>query len=333
MLRTSVTSTAPDAASSASALGISVNPEQLAVNATSPGAISTSATLTVSGGVPPYTYGWSRMNGSRINASGAQTGVFNAVVEAGETLTETFRATVIDAAGNIGSTDLPVTFSMLPPFVFNHTITSNTFNYNLKNAAIAAGWDQIAPLEATVTINSDVIVGSSSTSGYAFDTGSGISAGSVLTLVNNGKILGAGGDGGKGGTSTIFNTSNNTAGSKGGTALLAQHAIFITNNGEIGGGGGGAAGQTPSAGGNGGGGGQGSAGGKGGAKGYAGSGVWSVTSAGTDGTATRPGSPGGGKLGSTGASTNLSGGAGGACVKGNVFIRWLKPGICHGLLY
>jgi hypothetical protein len=43
-------------------------------------------------------------------------------------------------------------------FAFNATIATNTQNYNLRTAAIAAGWNQTDPLVATVTINSGVYV-------------------------------------------------------------------------------------------------------------------------------------------------------------------------------
>jgi len=43
-------------------------------------------------------------------------------------------------------------------FVFNQTISVNTQNYNLKAAAIAAGWDQVLPLNATITVNAGVYI-------------------------------------------------------------------------------------------------------------------------------------------------------------------------------
>ena len=124
-------------------------------------------------------------------------------------------------------------------FVFNQTISSDTTNYNIKSAAIAAGWDQTKPLIATVTINAGVYVYSTSTGSYAFDTGSSFFAGSTLALINNGIILGRGGDGGTGGLS--FNVAG-TAGGTGGPAFIARYAINVTNNGTIGGGGGGGGG-------------------------------------------------------------------------------------------
>ena len=84
-------------------------------------------------------------------------------------------------------------------FVFNQTISSNTNDYNLRNAAIAAGWDQVLVLQATVTINAGVFVGSSSTGSAAFQTGSSFPAGSTLAIINNGSIVGRGGNGGSAG--------------------------------------------------------------------------------------------------------------------------------------
>jgi len=118
-------------------------------------------------------------------------------------------------------------------YTFNQTIATNTTNYNLKSAAIAAGWDQVKPLIATITINSGVYVYSTSTGTYAFDTGSTFPSGTTLTLINNGIIQGCGGNGGAG---------NAGAGVAGGPAFIARHAITVTNNGTIGGGGGGGGG-------------------------------------------------------------------------------------------
>jgi len=123
-------------------------------------------------------------------------------------------------------------------FTFNQTISSDTTNYNLKSAAISAGWNQTSALIATVTINGGVYVYSTSTGSYAFDTGSTFPAGSTLALTNNGIILGRGGDGGTGG----LNTTPGTAGGAGGPAFIARYAISVTNNGTIGGGGGGGGG-------------------------------------------------------------------------------------------
>lgn len=123
------------------------------------------------------------------------------------------------------------------PFVFQATIAANTNNYNLRAAAVAAGWPTGIPLQATVTINSGVVVGSASTGTVAFDTGVTFPVGTILSLINNGTIAGAGGNGGYSAPNT-----NATNGAPGGPAVTAQQAISITNNGTIGGGGGGGGG-------------------------------------------------------------------------------------------
>ncbi len=125
-------------------------------------------------------------------------------------------------------------------YTTNLTISSHTTNYNLRAAALAAGWNGTAPLVVTVTINSGGYVYSTSTGAYAFDTGSGFPAGSQLTLVNNGVILGCGGGGGMGGYYV-----DGLPGAAGGPAFIARYALRVTNNGSnMGGGGGGGGGGT-----------------------------------------------------------------------------------------
>jgi hypothetical protein len=127
-------------------------------------------------------------------------------------------------------------------FVFEPTIAVNTANYNIKAAAVAAGWDQIRPLKATVTVNAGVYVYSTSTGAYAFDTGATFPAETTLALINNGTIIGMGGAGSAGDWNNtdpypryyVYGTP-----AAGGPALIAQYALTVTNNGVIGGGGGG----------------------------------------------------------------------------------------------
>lgn len=130
----------------------------------------------------------------------------------------------------------------------NLTISSNTANYNMRTAAIAAGYSGTGAATINCTINSGVYVYSTSTGSYAFDTGTGWPASGVtLNLTNNGTILGMGGNGGRksystttpGGSNSFFTYDNATAG---GPAFYAQRAINVTNNGTISGGGGGGGG-------------------------------------------------------------------------------------------
>lgn len=145
------------------------------------------------------------------------------------------RALAQKASGLISISDF---YGKENKFNFSQTIAVNTTNYNLRNAAIAAGWNQTTVLAATITINSGVYVSSNSTSVSAFDRSGSFPAGSTLTIINNGNIVGMGGSGSQG-TGTNGASAN---GSPGGPALSAGLAATITNNGTIAGGGGGGGG-------------------------------------------------------------------------------------------
>lgn len=212
------------------------------------------------------------------------------------------------------------------------TISANTSNFNMFTAA-GSPTDAV---DVLVTINAGVIVSSSSTAAYAFDTGV-FPAGSTLTLVNNGVILGRGGNGG----SNITGTA--TAGASGGPALRAQSLISIWNNNRIaggGGGGGGGGGNDPNYGAGGGG------GGIGGSIGGSGSAVngsnGTLTSPGTGGNPQNSGGVGGngGSYGAAGTAGTFgvmggaggAGGAGGGSVVGNSNITWMATGTRNGAI-
>lgn len=258
---------------------------------------------------------------------------------------------VVSLAGSNGA--LSGGFTYLSAYVFSPTLSANTANYNLQAAAVAAGWNPVIPLTATVTINSGVVVGSSSTSTYAFDTGTGFPSGSTLTLINGGFIVGAGGQGGNGGGYPGY--GNASAGAGGGPALRAQVALTITNNGTIGGGGGGGGGNSPTAswlgdycGGPGGGGGAGSVAGGGSSGGTTPFGGAYNAPGGSAGGLSSGGAPGsyvdqctgygvaGGRGGNLGQSGNGGSGAGGgtagSAIVGNSNITWTVTGTRLGAL-
>ena len=117
------------------------------------------------------------------------------------------------------------------------TIAASTTNFNL----FAAVGSPTAPHAYAVTINSGVVVSSTTSGLAAFRTGN-LPAGSTVTLVNHGKIYGAGGAGGSAGDTTY----GYSAGASGGDAISTNVALTIDNtDGEIfsGGGGGGGGGQ------------------------------------------------------------------------------------------
>ena len=246
----------------------------------------------------------------------------------------------------------------------NLTISSDRTNFNLSSAALAAGWDGVIPLNATVTVNSGVYVGSSSVSNAAFTIGS-LPANSVVTINNNGYIVGVGGAGGNG-----YSGSQGSDGGPGGNALSVSYATTIYNYGTIAGGGGGGAGgggfqrvvndYTISGGAGGGGQGYqgGSAGyyyplytlsngsfsqvyGNAGTKTAAGAGIsgeyppngtYSISgNGGNGGTLGQPGVNGAPATG-VGVKTGGNGGAAGKCAVGNSYINWQVNGTRLGSL-
>lgn len=110
-------------------------------------------------------------------------------------------------------------------FVFTDNVNSDTTNYNLRTRAVAAGWNQVQPLLAIITIASGIVVSANSTAVVAMDTGTtAYPPGSRAIVVNNGFVIGMGGA---------------ASGGTGGTALRVNLPVSFNNLGTIGGGGGG----------------------------------------------------------------------------------------------
>lgn len=114
-------------------------------------------------------------------------------------------------------------------------IGGDQWNVNLRSLLISAGWNSEQVLDAVVTIPPSVVVSSSTTGGYALDTGvTPFPPGSKVRVNNQGFIVGRGGD---------ANSGN------GGPALRVVGGLNLEfsmdNTGTIaGGGGGGGAGQS-----------------------------------------------------------------------------------------
>ena len=249
---------------------------------------------------------------------------------------------------------------------FSITLSSNENNVNIRTKVNALGYDGTYPAQVTVTINTGVLIGSSSTANPALDTGT-FFTGSTISIINNGVISGRGGNGGNGGI--CFQDSAGGSGGNGGPGLRVQHATTITNNNTIQGGGGGGSGgngDNPAQCGSGGGGGAGVPPGSGGIRavgagsqnGFTGGthsgGAGGNNSNGAIGGAGGPrgnsgangtcaagacGGGGGGGAGANGGrggnwnSISVSGGSGGAAVlSGNSLITWAVTGFRHGAL-
>jgi hypothetical protein len=122
-----------------------------------------------------------------------------------------------------------------PPATFSATISSNQQNLNLRTWALANGWDGSAA--ATITIGV-IAISSINVVSYALTINGSWPNG--LTVINNGYILGAGGQGGIG----AGGGSSAGSGVFGGPAMSVAAGLNVTftNNGIIGGGGGGGGG-------------------------------------------------------------------------------------------
>lgn len=185
----------------------------------------------------------------------------------------------------------------------------------------------------TCLIESGVMVGASANTGVAFNVGTWNESGITLKLINNGYIVGKGGEGGNGGV-----PANN--GADGGDAFYTREDITVTNNGTIGGGGGGGAGYS-------------GAGGGGGAGYWIGIGGTASNASGNSGTLTLGGAGGwyifsllfvsggaGGNLGVAGTQAYTSGtggttyygtgGSPGVAVDGDSYVTWDATGTISG---
>jgi hypothetical protein len=121
---------------------------------------------------------------------------------------------------------------------FSFTISSHQANANLRSLAVAAGWNQSSAVIATLAsgyyIYSTAVGTPALTIDGSFPNG--------VTLVNNGFIMGMGGNGGgyyySAATSPVTNIQNWGV-SSGGNAINLGVSCTIQNNSYIGGGGGG----------------------------------------------------------------------------------------------
>ena len=226
---------------------------------------------------------------------------------------------------------------------FSFSITSNVNNANLATLATNAGWNGSSELIAT--INAGVYCNSTHYLAYGMIINGSFPGG--VTLINNGYIVGRGGNGGRGTTNVI------SAGGAGGTGLVIQSPVSIYNNGTIAGGGGGGGGGNSTywqekgssgfaQGGGGGGGASGltaslgvaygpSQGGGNNTYGNGALGQWTSGGYGRAGTGGRGGARGAAGLSGSSSTGRLSrafasGGAGGLATSGQSNVTWLATG-------
>ena len=137
-------------------------------------------------------------------------------------------------------------------------ISQNKVDYNLANDPEFNSIPDFAnnvDREYVIVVNAGVLIGASSTANYAFTQGT-FPSGSTLKIINAGEIIGAGGDGGRGGFAYWETgitpdpiSQNGVAGKDAGNAFSMSTDCVIDNlTGLFGGGGGGVTGSSSQAG-------------------------------------------------------------------------------------
>ena len=120
-------------------------------------------------------------------------------------------------------------------------ISSSLANYNIYTML----GSPTSPVNVTLTIPNGVTVSSNSAATAALDTGN-LPAGSTVTIINNGSILGAGGIGGAGANGGNVSGNPGGIGGDGGSAISLSSSLTVSidnTNGYIFGGGGGGGGS------------------------------------------------------------------------------------------
>lgn len=213
-----------------------------------------------------------------------------------------------------------------------HVIVIDTDAFNVNLRTVHDSLYEPVPADAgditvTVYINSGVKVGSSSPLDFALSVGTWADPDVPITIINNGRIQGAGG---KGGRRAVGVNINPVAG---GPAIYTRKTVTIENNGTIygGGGGGGQQEPPPASGGSSSGG-----GGAGYTPGLGGGGTPSGTDGTTESAGTGVGSHGGyeagngGGFGAAGVSKTTAGGAAGNAVDGVSYVTFSTAGTRAG---
>ena len=158
----------------------------------------------------------------------------------------------------------PVNEASIPTFNFAPTIDYAYNQFNVRAAAVAAGWNGTDRLIATITVAANGVIYSDNVNVVAFNTDGNFPAMSKITLINHGIITGAGGAGGAGARFHDTYTTNNDGwhnswsgdmsdnvlaeftnggnGQQGGWALNASFTMTVLNYGVIAGGAGGGGG-------------------------------------------------------------------------------------------
>lgn len=127
-----------------------------------------------------------------------------------------------------GAITMPTNFwGKSSSFSYNKVISSNIDSYNPTADMTAAGWNGASVVILTITVNSGIWVGAADVASSGI-TIPALPAGSTVSIVNNGYIVGRGGSR----VPPLYVMES------GGPAITISHSVSITNYGYIAGGGG-----------------------------------------------------------------------------------------------
>ncbi|MYM28512.1 hypothetical protein GTP58_09275 [Duganella sp. CY15W] len=115
----------------ATAMGLTFSPSPFKVNANDPGLASGTLAATATGGIPPYSYAWTRATGTRTSVSNAAipNPVFSATLVTGDNFAETWKLTITDSSGKIYAENVSLAFNaptaLTVPLAATRTLTAS----------------------------------------------------------------------------------------------------------------------------------------------------------------------------------------------------------------
>ncbi len=131
----------------APALGLTFTPASPRVDAPDPGPASVAVTANPTGGIPPYSYAWTRVTGTKtsISATTVANPVFGATLAASESVNESWKLTVTDSAGKTISGNVGVVMTAPAPLVVALNATTTAGIATASNGGVSSIGFGVAP--------------------------------------------------------------------------------------------------------------------------------------------------------------------------------------------
>lgn len=127
----------------AAAMGLTFSPSPFKVNANDPGLASGTLAATATGGIPPYSYAWTRASGTRTSVSNAAIAnpVFSATLVSGDNFAETWKLTITDSSGKTYAESVSVAFNaptaLAVPLTATRTLTASATTNGVASGTLS----------------------------------------------------------------------------------------------------------------------------------------------------------------------------------------------------